>query len=114
MPMGQPLSMNNTFSHTTTEGIYSVIAKKMSFIVPVLGGCIIALFVAETEAAPSFFKEGLTRIDNHQHGATAFYHEGSSENRDDVLAVQVDVPRFLQKGLARIDKHTYGATAFYR
>lgn len=87
--------------------------KKKSVIVPILGGCLIALFATGAEAAPNFFMEGLTRIDSHEHGTTAFYYEGS-KTKADSLTAKKDAPKFLQEGLARVDNHPYGATAFYQ
>lgn len=76
---------------------------------------------AVTSDATSFYQEGLTRMDEHEHGATAFYFEGSpvtkehkAESHHVVVANTSDLPPFLQEGLSRVDQHAYGATAFYQ
>ena len=73
-----------------------------------------ATAAATADVPKTFFQEGLTHVDKHAHGATAFYFEGSLV----ALAVQKAITRtslpFRQEGLVRVNNHAYGATAFYK
>lgn len=92
---------------------------------------------AASVTAPSalFVQEGLSRVEEHPFGATAFYSENAlpaaSTSEQSAVPVQpastsvgvhsttavspvVATSPFFQDGLIRVDHHAYGATAFYR
>lgn len=66
------------------------------------------------DASPTFFQEGLTRVDTHTYGATAFYFVVEPQKTDlEAVAVAATDVTFFQSGLVRVDQHANGATAFY-
>ena len=64
-----------------------------------------------------FTQDGLTRVDQHDNGATAFYHGASGKLAPKIKVVATNKHEinlaFVKEGLTRVDQHGYGATAFY-
>lgn len=84
-------------------------AKKKLLIVSLVMGCAVATVA---DAAPTFFQEGLTRVDTHQYGATAFYLGDSSGGGSS--GATGNTPKFFQEGLVRVERNAHGATAVYQ